>query len=113
MSHATNKRENYKKIKTLTDVNHVVRRHTEACHRRRRSLMLIIPILVVYMTSVSSFADVTSLCARQVMRSVEDAHALATSRQGQARAKYNFSGQTDIELSFRKVPLVITHCCTL
>ena len=40
------------------------------------------------------------------MRSVEDAHTLATSREGQARAKYNFTGQTDIELSFRKVCVV-------
>jgi len=48
--------------------------------------------------------DVTSLCARdKVTKSVEDAQTLATSREGQARAKYSFTAQTGMELSFRKV----------
>ena len=51
--------------------------------------------------------------AHQVMRSVEDALTLATSRQGQARAKYNFKGQTTMELSFRKVNIIaILWCCS-
>ena len=52
------------------------------------------------------------VCAHQVMRSVEDALTLATSRQGQARAKYNFKGQTTMELSFRKVNVMANLWCS-
>jgi len=56
----------------------------------------------------TAYDDVTSMCNRQVMRSVEEAQTLATSRHGKATAKYNFTGQTDLELSFRKVSLSYT-----
>ena len=39
----------------------------------------------------------------QVLTSLEEAHATASEREGEARAKYSFNAQTGLELSFKKV----------
>lgn len=38
----------------------------------------------------------------EILTSLEEARTVASTREGKARAKYNFSGQTQLELSFRR-----------
>ena len=39
----------------------------------------------------------------QVLTSLEEAYARAEEREGEARARYTFNAQTDLELSLKKV----------
>ena len=42
-----------------------------------------------------------------MVTSLEEAHATAEERQGEARAKYNFNAQTGLELTLKKVTVVM------
>ena len=49
------------------------------------------------------YADVTNVCARQVMTSMDKAEASGTSGQGEAIVKDSFTSHTEVYLSFYKV----------
>ena len=49
------------------------------------------------------------LCVVQVVTSIEAAQAAAMQAEGQGRAKYNFTAQSSVELSLRKVSSLLGY----
>ena len=55
----------------------------------------------------------SALCdVMQVLTSLEEAYARAEEREGEARARYTFNAQTDLELSLKKVCNYLTNRST-